>query len=358
MLGPEKGSLQRLQLIATLEEIGRLAVAERVDAVVIAGDLFDSNSPSSRSVDAVKRVVGGLTAERIRLFVVPGTHDSYEASSIWRALDFDSDLVTVFTDETGSVVVPDLDLTVYGLVFPHKKAPAGALKKLRRSGHTALHVGIVHGALRIPDIVEDESLIFTEEEAAATGMSYLALGHWHSFIQRRFGNVVACYPGAPEFVSSRQKEAGRVVLVTIDASGAVDVEPRTVGARRFEQLSIPMDTTPSEEAVRSMIAAKADRDLVLEVTLDGLASLEMEIDPERLVAELAPDFFHLRIEDKSRPPLDDVVLEQYPEATVTGTFARIMKSRSDEAADPAARAVCEEALRLGVALLEGKDVLG
>ncbi len=358
MLGQEKGAAQRSQLLKTLELIGQTAVSERVDAVIIAGDLFDGNAPSTRSVERVLAVAGRLARESIRVFIIPGTHDCYDASSVWRSIDLpDARRITLFTDETGPVSVPELELTVYGLVFPGKKAPAGALAGLKRTGRDGLHVGIVHGSLAIPGVVEDDSLIFTAEEASATGMDYLALGHWHSFRQERFGNVVACYPGAPEFVSIDQTGAGSVALVDIGRQGGVAVEPRTVGARRFESLEVPVDGVASAGDIVQIVRPKADPDLVLDVVLSGLCSFDLEVDPEELAAELRDGFFHLRFRDRSHPMLDEVSVSELAETTVAGKFARIMVARI-EAAEASDKAACEEALRLGVALLEGKRVLG
>jgi len=368
VLGEEKGRAQRLQLRRTFESIGELAVAERVDALIVAGDLFDNNTPSSGSMELVRRVLGLVAGEGIHAFIIPGTHDCYDSSSVWRTIDLsDIEGVTVFTDQTGPVRVPELDLTVYGLVHASKKAPAGTLGSLKRSSEGGVHVGIVHGSLAIPDILEDDSLLFTADEAAATGMDYLALGHWHSFRQERFGKVLACYPGSPEFVSVDQQGAGQVALVSIDRDRMVSVEPRQVGLRRLDELEVALDTLNSPAQVAEAIRGKADPNLVLEVTLTGLCAFDFEIDLEELAAELESGFFHLRLRDKSHPRLDDVAIAELPETTVAGKFARIMRERIEEAEKAAQsgddnardeKAVYEEALRLGVALLEGRPVLG
>lgn len=356
VLGEEKGRAQRTQLQMTFERIGELALSERVDALVVAGDLFDSNSPSQRSIDVVASVFAKLAQAGVRVLVIPGTHDFYGPASVWR--DFtvpgSDGLLSVFGDETEPVIVPELDVTFYGLVFPSKKAPAGALQRLRRTTDTRYHVGIVHGALAIPDIVEDESLLFTREEAASTGMDYLALGHWHSYKEERFGDVVGCYSGSPELVSVDQKGAGRVALVTIDADG-VRVEAQVVGTRRFESLEIAMDAITSASQIADRIRARADQNLALDVTLTGLCAFDFELDTKALVDEVSEGFFHVRVRDKSHPRLDDVSLCELPETTVSGKFARIMTARI-EAAPDSERPIYEEALRLGVAKLEGKQV--
>ena len=89
----------------------------KVDLVLIAGDLFDSNVQPRRSVERVAAELGRLVAARIRTVIIPGTHDVYDRASIYRAYDLkalagsapDDDLVTVLTPERPMVHLAALD---------------------------------------------------------------------------------------------------------------------------------------------------------------------------------------------------------------------------------------------------------
>ena len=52
------------------------ALAERVHAVLLAGDLFDSHRPAARVVDLARRELARLREAGIPVLAVPGTHDS------------------------------------------------------------------------------------------------------------------------------------------------------------------------------------------------------------------------------------------------------------------------------------------
>ena len=41
-------------------------------------------------------------------------------------------------------------------------------------------VGMIHGSRRLPGKVDSDDVIFSDAEIAASGLDYLALGHWHS----------------------------------------------------------------------------------------------------------------------------------------------------------------------------------
>ena len=95
---------------------------------------------------------------------------------------------------------------------------------------------MVHGSMFIPGKVENDDVLFTEAEVAASGLDYLALGHWHSFREGRAGTTTWAYPGAPEPVAVDQDGAGQVCLVRLTsraAPAAVEVEPLPVGRTRF-----------------------------------------------------------------------------------------------------------------------------
>src|SRR4249919_3835255 len=83
----DAASTQRERQFAAFVATVDLAIAERVDLVLIAGDLFDSNVQPRRSVERVAAELARLVQARIRTAIIPGTHDVYDRASIYRAYD-------------------------------------------------------------------------------------------------------------------------------------------------------------------------------------------------------------------------------------------------------------------------------
>jgi predicted MPP superfamily phosphohydrolase len=73
----EQAAAQRERQFAAFKATIDLALAEKVDIVLIAGDLFDSNSQPKRSVDRVVAELKRLAESKIRTVIIPGTHDVY-----------------------------------------------------------------------------------------------------------------------------------------------------------------------------------------------------------------------------------------------------------------------------------------
>lgn len=348
-----KGKEQRRQVKDTFRSLVDLALAERVDAVLIAGDLFDSNSPSQDAVDFVKTQLGRLS---VPVLIVPGTHDCYDAGSIYRRVDFgaaNGATVHLFDGTRTAVELSALGLTVHANANLTKTSRVGPLHDLQRNPRSRYNVALAHGSLARPGTEDDFPL--SAAEIAASGMDYVALGHWHSCQDCSAGGVAAWYSGPPELLTA-EGEQGHVLLVEIGRQGT-RVEPRRVGRRRYAELQLPLDEVDSAGAIIEQIRGRGDPDLALVVRLFGLRRLDLLLDVSELEQELSPLFFAVRVEDASHPRLRPEDIEALSEKLVIGQFARRMQALIAEATDPAEKRVRERALQLGLALLQGKKVL-
>ncbi len=370
----EAAATQRERQFAAFRVAVALAIGEHVDVVLIAGDLFDSNTQPKRSVERVAAELKRLADASIRTVIIPGTHDCYDRSSIYRTYDLaamagsgpDDDMVTVLTPERTSVHLPACDVVVYGTVFGTKRAPHSPLRDLRvtPADETATwHVGMVHGSLAIPERTDRDDVVITKEEIAATGLDYLALGHWHSTQRGKAGGTVYAYSGSPEPVAVNQDGAGSVLLVTIeDQAGrrVVNIEERRVGLTRFEKLELDAARIASQPELVSSLIAKADPDLVLEVRLTGVLADELDVNTTEVEDQLRDSFLRIRVRDDATPALSAGSLPS-PD-TIAGAFIRDVEARIGELeADPSAPSVAEAAelrdvLRLGRLLLAGNEV--
>jgi DNA repair protein SbcD/Mre11 len=353
------------------------ALAEKVDLVLICGDLFDSNAQPKRSVERAAAELARLVERQIPVVVIPGTHDCYEPSSIYRVFDLPelagapagSNLVTVLTDANPRVHFAHLDTTVHGLVFGAKRAPhsplAGFSAMPRGPGTTpaegatrpmSWQIGMIHGSVAVPGKFDRDDVMFTEQEIAASGLHYLALGHWHSHREGRAGNTTWAYPGAPEAVAVDQDGAGNVLLVELaahDGRPTVSVERRAVGRTRFEKMELDAAAITSQAELERTLRERADPDRVLDVRLVGMKSDQLDLNVDELERQLQGSFMRLRLRDASVTALPETPLA--PPDTILGAFARDFGARivDHEGRGDRERATeLREALRLGLLLLD------
>jgi DNA repair protein SbcD/Mre11 len=373
----EQASAQRERQFAAFTAAIDLALAEKVDLFLIAGDLFDSNVQPRRSVERVAAQLKRLADSKIRTVVIPGTHDCYDRSSIYRAYDLkalagslpDDDLVTVLSPDQPNVHISACDVIVHGPVFATKKAPYSPLRDLAgQPGDppATWRVGMVHGSIAIPGKTERDDVVITTDEIAATGFDYLALGHWHSAQQSRAGAVTYGYAGAPEAVALDQDRAGKVLLVELEEIAgrrSVTVQERQVGATRFEKLELDAADISAQPALIETLAKKSDPNLVLDARVVGVRPDELDLHLDEIEAALAGSFLKVRVRDVSLPALTEGALP--PPDTIAGAFIRDLEARIAELeaapesggqGGPGEAAELRDALRLGRLLLADHEV--
>lgn len=336
-----------------------------VDAALICGDLFDSNAQPRRSVESAVAQLRRFTHRGTRVIIIPGTHDVYDKRSIYRAFDLatmaglppGSELLTVLTPERPELLLEDLDLIIYGRVFATKRAPRSPLAgfDVRADDRAGWKVGMIHGSRRIPGRVENDDVIFTDEEVVASGLDYLALGHWHSYSSGRLGGTTWAYAGAPEPVAVDQDGAGSVCLVRLEGGAgdkAVQVERLRVGRTVFRAETVDAAEVDSQAALEARLRELADPDLVLSVSIEGIAPDTLEVDADELERALSADFLHVRVRDRSATELADG--PDLPEDTVAGRFVLDVEARVAAAVAEGDEEAAErerQILRLGRRLL-------
>jgi exonuclease SbcD len=383
----ERAAVLRERQFAAFRTSVDLAIAETVDIFLVAGDLFDSNTQPRRSVERVAAELGRLARASIRTVIIPGTHDVYDGASIYRSYDLAgmaraaSDWVVVLTPYLPEIVFPPLDAIIYGRVFDTKRSPRSPLAGLDAKSDTRAtwKVGMVHGALAIPGRTDTDAVVVTEEEIAKTGLDYLALGHWHSAIEGRAGNVSYAYSGAPEPVAVDQDGAGQVLIVTLDDQNGrhvVTIEPKRVGQTRSEKLDLDVSAIHSQPDLIDVLGRHADSNLVFDVRLTGLFPDDLDLDLDEVERALAASFLRFRLRNLSIPASPEGTSP--PPETVLGAFVRHIEDQIAELEKPVAPggavdagstaaastspdsdeelADLREVLRLGRHLLEGRQV--
>lgn len=365
----DRAATQRERQFAAFVATVDLALAEKVDLVLIAGDLFDSNTQPRRSVERAAAQIKRLVDARIRVVIAPGTHDVYDRASIYRAYDLPalagavgSDLVTVLDPEHHDVHLPALDVVVHGRCYATKRAPESPLAGLDVQGddRATWHVGLLHAALAIEGRTDGDDVVIRTEEIEASNLDYLALGHWHSTSKGKAGRTAYAYSGAPEPVALDQDRAGNVLVVTLDAARgtkSVEIEERKVGRTTFERRQLDAATIGTQPALVAALRDAANPDLVLDVELIGVRPDELDLHVEEVEAELADQFLKVRVRDRSIAPLPDGPIASAD--TVLGAFIRDLEARvaEVEAADDRDTAnELRDALRLGRLLLAGAEV--
>ena len=202
--------------MAGLRSVLVTACAARADVVLLAGDTFENNQ-LGRAI--LERARGLLADADLPVVILPGNHDPALADSVFVRGAFaelpNVSILGVTHDE--AVRFPVFDLEIWG--HAHRDYFSMAPLRGPRPRSICLQVAIAHGHYEPPATRTKPlrpSWVFSDEEIAATGADYLALGHWDRPMRVGNGVVPAYYSGSPDLArtvnSIRLTAAGEVVV--------------------------------------------------------------------------------------------------------------------------------------------------
>jgi len=216
-----------------------LCLDEQVDALLLAGDLYDGDQTSMKTARFLADQLGRLAAAGIHCFIIRGNHDA--CSRITRELVY-PETVKVFGGRAEAVTVARgrglPPVVVHGLSFAKPQAPDGLLGKYRPPVADAINLGLMHTSLG-GSVGHDVYAPCRLADLQRSGFRYWALGHVHKRSVND-GECVVVMPGMPQGRDVNEAGAKSVSLVTIGDDGGVTVEERVTSLAQFERVTVDL----------------------------------------------------------------------------------------------------------------------
>lgn len=251
-LDSDKAAELRSQRLRTVQRIAELAAEHEVDAVIVAGDVFETNSVRDESL---RRTVHALSPYRGDWLLLPGNHDAALAESAWTRLSRLRlpDNIKLLT-RAEPVLVADHKLAILPapLLRRHEALDTTEPMDAMVTPPGAVRIGVAHGSVkgRLPERSEALNEI-AEDRADRAKLDYLALGDWHGTL-----NIAprTWYAGTPEQDRFKDNEPGNVLLVTIEGPGAQPAVQRIpVGRFRWHRLSTTIHQVEDLAALQAQL---------------------------------------------------------------------------------------------------------
>lgn len=345
-----KGKAHRRQIRETFTRIAKLATEDHYDLLLIAGDLFDNSRPSRDTQHFVMSTLGKLP---LGVCILPGNHDALDKGSYYHRVELPEN-VHLLRERPTYLTFPKLDLTVAGNPVLSRYDSDSQLEGIVRDGATRWFVAMAHGNMQGARF-ESTSRPIELASIAATNADYVALGDWHAHADYSQQGVKAFYSGAPEPTKMSELNTGKVISITLSDLG-VTVETRHIGEIEARTLEVDVSKCHDSDIV-AKILAMANEKRMLDVKLTGLKSADNLLQLQTIRNGTADSFYWLQINDGSTLSLEGIDPNEYPESFVIGQYVRMMTEQIERAANIHDRRVAEQALQLGVALLQGHRVL-
>ncbi len=340
-LSEEKAVLRRREQRDLLDRIAALANDEQVQLVLLAGDLLDSATSYFETQEVLHRAFSSINAE---IFIAPGNHDYYCPKSPYAYFKFPDNVHVFSSPIVGCFALPHLGCRVWGAGFndPYSRP---LLPGFKVPDNDMIDIMVLHG-----DTSGDDYNRVREGDITASELSYLALGHLHTFSGiRQAGRTTYAYPGCPEGRGFDETGDKGVIVGTVGKDGA-ELRFVPTGARKYAVQSVSL--TGEDDVASAALAAlpqHTERDIYKLILTGEFAG---GIDTTALKDALDDRFFHLSVTDQTRPPID--IWADTGDDTLRGSFLRLLKERYDSA-DDADKAVVTRAVRYGLAALDNRE---
>ncbi|MGI1661356.1 metallophosphoesterase family protein [Palleronia sp. KMU-117] len=268
------------------------AQAHGAGHVLVAGDLFDTETPSDQVVRQALNAMGEVPG--ICWWVIPGNHDSLAAEALWERFRRDAPANVRLLDKPEPIEIrPGVVLLPAPAAWRYAGRDLTEWMSTAETGKGALRIGLAHGAVQTFSSEDGGAEVIPPDRAETARLDYLALGDWHG---RLSVGPRTHYSGTPERDRFKHPGAGLCLAVRIAGPGAVPIVEE-IRTGRFNWLDIELPMTPErepEDAVRRALAeVESGRENVLvRLRASGWVTLRQRLALSRAVAAAAPDFCH------------------------------------------------------------------
>jgi DNA repair exonuclease SbcCD nuclease subunit len=278
--------------IAAIRNIARLSEERKADFVLVAGDLWDSSTPTKKLVSETLSAIGEIPCP---VYVIPGNHDHGAMGTVW---------TQEFFIQEQEALAPNLNILLEAQPIELEKVILLPCPLLRRHEQEDLSLWLRAGApvyetmgnkprivLAHGSVTSFGSASFEDEEEVGYGaanllnvdrlaldkLDYIALGDWHG--TKQIGSKT-WYSGTPEpdrFPKGENHDQGNVLVVTLDRKALPDIEIVKTGAVSWRKLDFHFTSEEGLDAFAGMmdeqLGKSVGRDL-LHLSLKGSLGLE------------------------------------------------------------------------------------
>jgi DNA repair exonuclease SbcCD nuclease subunit len=328
--------------------IDRLAGRARehgASTILLAGDTFDTETPAP---DVRRQALAAMRDHApLRWVILPGNHDSLQASQLWTTLKGEAPDNVILVVETCPIALgpnavllpspcttrrPGRDLTEW---MDSQATPDGTVR-----------IGLAHGAIRSFSEEEAATDVLAPDRAKRAGLDYLALGDWHGTVAV---DSRTYYSGTPEPDRFKHERPGVALLVTIAGHDA-PLEVQEVGTASFAWRSLELHVLQGEDPVamldKLLLEPRSRRQTLARVLATGHCHLAGRAALTAAIAHAEPDFAFLELDDTGLVTECDVAdLDQIDRAGALREAAKaLLAEANDESRSAADREIARAAL--------------
>lgn len=345
--GATMGLLQEARLRA-ITRLGELAGEHGARHVLVAGDVYDMEALSPRSLNQPLERMRGFTG--VQWHLLPGNHDPHRPNGLWDQLLRKGvpDNVHIHVSAEPATLEDDSAVLLPAPLF-HRRTLDDPTAYMDDVGlpDGLVRIGLAHGTVTgFGSDDKDVPNYIVPDRPERAGLSYLALGDWHG--QKQI-NDRCWYSGTPETDAFDVTGGGQALVVDIKGPGVAPVvTPIPTGHYTWVTLSEQVNSRAHIDHLAAKLrggAGELDRVLV-QLVVEGALSLEdRQYFQEQIVDGVSAALCFMRVDDRRlfpQPTAED--LDQIDRGSFVRTAAEELKRMTEEGGE-ADSAIAAEALQ-------------
>ena len=346
-LSKEQAKERKGELLNTFHRMVEYAGENDVEAVLIAGDLFDSRKISVTAINYVKNEI--VAHPDLDFYYLQGNHDGGSFADSFEVLPgnlhvFDSTLTSYH--RSSEIVLTGIELDEENNDrFPNELAmDVGKINILTLHGQIGEYK------------VKDKAEMIHLDALKNKGIDYLALGHVHGYCYEKLdARGRYCYPGCLEGRGFDECGEHGFVVLTIDEERH-EIEHQFVPFASRKLFAVSVDITNCEntaDILDTMRQRLKEEDIeakhLVKVELVGAVDAGCEKNIEVLTAQFAASYYYFRIKDKSVYRVDYAQYEK--DKSLKGEFIRTVMEKEELSAEEKAAII-----HYGMQALAGEEI--
>lgn len=348
-LTQEKAKERKTELLHTFQAMVEYAASEQVQAILIAGDLFDTKKVSVKARDVVYQAI--MNHPQIAFYYLRGNHD---ADSFLASLDVTPDNLHLFGEDWTSYALNE-QRTVLLTGIEITKENENTMYHSLVLNTECFNMVTLHGQIT-EQSVGNATEVIRLRELKNKGIDYLALGHVHAYQKDALdARGTYCYPGCLEGRGFDECGQHGFVLLNIDEENLTCMHTFIPFAKRvIHEITVDISECMHTDDVAVQIedALKqtevATNDLV-RFRLCGAVDIECEYSLQLLEDKFADRFYFMKMKDRTTRKVNYTAFAL--DQSLKGEFVRTVFA--DETLSDEEKAAI---VRYGIQALSGEEI--
>lgn len=247
-----------LSVRAVWERAVSTAIEQRVDAVILTGDMADNKNAYFEAYGALRRGITQLNQERIPVVAIAGNHDYDVFPQLAESMPEDN-FMFLGRDGTWSETVlrtrSGRNLRCIGWSFPSSHYESSPLDSLGLNQSNDFTIGIVHGDLD----AQSKYAPLTTQNLVNQPVNLWLLGHVHAPKLHDDHQTPILYPGSPQPLDPGEPSIHGPWMITISQNNQIKAVQLPLASVRYEAISVDVSAAAQISDVKTLVAEQLEQ---------------------------------------------------------------------------------------------------